>query len=131
MLRTRHRERLLIGACLAARQSFVLDNTNALVARRAELIVAAKAAGFRVAGFFFRCELRDALARNRLRPAERVVPPAGVAGTFKKLRLPAWSEGFDELHAVETNPRAGSSCGRGRGRKTARRVSLNRPIRRE
>ncbi len=104
MLRTRYRERLLVAACLAARQSFVLDNTNALLARRAEHIAAAKAAGFRVAGFFFRCELRDALARNRLRPAERVVPPAGVAGTFKKLQLPSWSEGFDELQAVEINP---------------------------
>jgi hypothetical protein len=107
MLRTRHRERLLIGACLAARQSFVLDNTNALVARRAELIAAAKATGFRVAGFFFRCELRDALARNRLRPAERVVPPAGVAGTYKKLQLPSWGEGFDELNAVEIIPSGG------------------------
>ena len=28
MLRTRHRERLLIGACLEAKQPFVVDNTN-------------------------------------------------------------------------------------------------------
>jgi predicted kinase len=104
MLRTRHRERLLVAACLTARQSFVLDNTNALLARRAEHIAVAKAAGFRVSGFFFRCELREALARNRLRPAERVVPPAAVAGTFKKLQAPSWSEGFDELHFVEINP---------------------------
>jgi predicted kinase len=100
MLRTRHRERLLVAACLAAGQPFVLDNTNALAASRAEHIAAAKAAGFRVAGFFFRCELRDAMARNRLRPPVRVVP-------FKKLQLPAWAEGFDELHSVEVNPAGG------------------------
>ncbi len=101
MLRTRRRERLLVAACLAAGQSFVVDNTNALAAARAGHIAAAKAAGFRVVGFFFRCELRDALARNKLRPAGRVVPPAGVAGTYKKMQLPSRSEGFDELHAVE------------------------------
>jgi predicted kinase len=104
MLRTRRRERLLVAACLAARQSYVVDNTNALASRRAEHIAPAKAAGFRVVGFFFRCELRDALARNRQRPAERVVPPAGVAGTWKKLQPPSWSEGFDELHVVEIAP---------------------------
>ena len=103
MLRTARRERLLAAACLAARQSFVVDNTNALASRRSEHIAAAKAAGFRVVGFFFRCELRDALARNKLRAAERVVPPAGVAGTYKKMQPPSWSEGFDELHSVQIN----------------------------
>ena len=28
MLRTRHRERLLVAACVAAQQPFVVDNTN-------------------------------------------------------------------------------------------------------
>jgi predicted kinase len=107
MLRTARRERLLVAACLAAGQPFVVDNTNALASRRAEHIAAAKAAGFRVVGFLFRCELRDALARNRLRPAERVVPPAGVAGTYKKFQLPSRGEGFEELNAVEINPSGG------------------------
>jgi predicted kinase len=34
MLRTRHREKLLIEACLEAKQSFVVDATNPLMADR-------------------------------------------------------------------------------------------------
>jgi predicted kinase len=104
MLGTRHRQRLLLAACLEARQPFVVDDTNAARARRAEHIAAAKAAGFRVFGFFFRTSLADALRRNRQRPAERVVPAAGVAGTHKRLEPPQWEEGFDGLYTVEIAP---------------------------
>ncbi len=104
MLGTRHRQRLLIAACLEGRQPFVVDDTNAARARRAEHIAAARAAGFRVRGFFFQTSLGDALRRNRERPAERVVPAAGVAGTYKRFEPPRWEEGFDELHAVTIAP---------------------------
>ncbi len=104
MLGTRHRQRLLLAACLEARQPFVVDDTNAARTRRAEHIAAAKAAGFRVRGFFFRTSLADALRRNRERPAERIVPAAGVAGTYKRLEPPEWEEGFDELCTVEIAP---------------------------
>ena len=46
MLRTRRRERLLLDACLAGRQPFVVDNTNVLAAERARYIEPARAAGF-------------------------------------------------------------------------------------
>ena len=104
MLGTRHRQRLLIAACLEGRQPFVVDDTNAARARRAEHIAAAKAAGFRVLGFVFRTSLADALRRNRERPAERVIPAAGVAGTYKRFEPPQWEEGFDELHTVTITP---------------------------
>ncbi len=104
MLGTRHRQRLLIAACLEGRQPFVVDDTNAARARRAEHIAAARAAGFRVRGFFFQTSLGDALRRNRRRPAERVVPAAGVAGTYKRFEPPKWEEGFDELHTVTIAP---------------------------
>ena len=107
MLRTRNRQRLLVAACLAARQPFVVDDTNAERARRAEHIAPAKAAGFRVIGFYFRSPLAEALRRNRERPPGRVVPEAGVAGTHKRLEPPAWEEGFDELHVVEAAPGGG------------------------
>jgi tRNA uridine 5-carbamoylmethylation protein Kti12 len=100
MLGTRHRQRLLIAACLEGRQPFVVDDTNAARGRRAEHIAAAKAAGFRVLGFFFQTSLADALRRNRERPADRVIPAAGVAGTYKRFEPPQWDEGFDELHTV-------------------------------
>jgi hypothetical protein len=93
----------LIGACLAAKQPFVLDNTNAVASQRAEIIVPAHAAGFRVVACYFRCGVREALWRNRRRPAGAVVPVPGVIATFKKLQPPSWGEGFDEIRVVSTN----------------------------
>ena len=103
MVKTKTRERLLIGACLAAKQPFVLDNTNAVASQRAEIIVPAHAAGFRVVACYFRCGVREALWRNRRRPAGAVVPVPGVIATFKKLQPPSWREGFDEIRVVSTN----------------------------
>lgn len=102
MLKTKGRERLLLGACLAAKQPFVLDNTNALASQRAEVIEPARAAGFRVVGCYFRCGIREALWRNRRRPAGSAVPVPGVLATFKKLQAPSWEEGFDEIRVVTT-----------------------------
>jgi predicted kinase len=102
MLKTRHRQRLLISACLAAKQSFVVDNTNFLRLQRAEIIGAAKSAGFRVTGYYFHCKLRDALRRNSQRKGE-VIPRIGVVVTYKRLEPPTLSEGFDSLSIVEIN----------------------------
>ena len=100
MLKTKARERILLGACLAAKQPFVLDNTNPLASQRTEVIEPARAAGFRVVACYFRCGLREALRRNRRRPQGRAVPVPGVIATYKKLQPPSWSEGFDEIRLV-------------------------------
>jgi len=50
MLKTAHRQQVLLDACLASKQPFVIDNTNATIAKRSMFISAAKAAGFRVVG---------------------------------------------------------------------------------
>ena len=101
MLKTRSREMMLVKACFAARQSFVLDDPNASKAHRAEIIPAAKAAGFRVVAYYFRTPLRTALARNKRRPTGQVIPVPGVLATFKRFQPPEWEEGFDEIHVVE------------------------------
>lgn len=100
MLRTKHREAVLLEACLRARQPFVVDNTNVTAAERARYVAAAKACGFRVVGYFFRATAREAIARNKLRAGKAVIPIPGILGTLKKLEEPAWSEGFDALHVV-------------------------------
>ena len=107
MLKTRHREQTLLTACLVAKQPFVVDNTNVLEAQRARFIAPAKAAGFRVIGYFFDCDPREAFRRNNARPARQVVPPAGVFGTFKRLQPPRLAEGFDELWIVRIEPTGG------------------------
>ena len=56
MLRTRHREHLLLHTCIEMKQKFVVDNTNPTPAYRAGYIVQAKAAGFAVVGDHFDVE---------------------------------------------------------------------------
>lgn len=101
MLRTRHRERILLNACIAARQPFVVDNTNVLASERAVYIRAAREAGFRVVGYYFPTPLRTAIARNAKRTDKKAIPVAGVASKYKRLQPPTLEEGFDELHTVE------------------------------
>jgi predicted kinase len=100
MLKTRRREQLILEACLAAQQSFVVDNTNPLPSDRARYVLPARAAGFRIIGYFFETPLAEALRRNNLRLAKKKIPASAVAGTFKKIQQPTLEEGFDEIHSV-------------------------------
>lgn len=98
MLRTRHREKLLIAACLAAKQPFVVENTNLSIAGRADYIAQAKAARFQVLGYRFHVQLDVALTRNAQR--SRPVPEKAIRAAFKNWQLPDWAEGFDALFDV-------------------------------
>jgi predicted kinase len=100
LLRTRHRESALLGACLGTRQPLVIDNTNVTAAERARYILPARAAGFRVSGYFFEPDPSGSLRRNNQREGKRRVPPAGLFGTLKRLQRPRPEEGFDELYRV-------------------------------
>jgi predicted kinase len=100
MLRTRHREKLLLEACLEAGQSFVIDNTNPTATDRARYIVPARERGFRTVAYFFDAELRDALRRNQQRLGAKKIPVPAVVGTFRKLQPPTLAEGFDYIYAV-------------------------------
>lgn len=100
MLRTRHRETILLEAGLRMKQPLVVDNTNPTVADRARYIAAAKAAGFRVAGYYFALRLETALQRNAQREGRQRIPDKGVLTTYRRLQRPTWVEGFDALHYV-------------------------------
>lgn len=100
MLRTRPRERHLIKACLETGQSFVVDNTNPSREDRARYIDPARAAGFRIIGYYFSSTMRDAMARNAGREGKARIPDKGIRGTRARLELPSPSEGFDELFFV-------------------------------
>ncbi|WP_208110044.1 AAA family ATPase [Methylocaldum gracile] len=100
MLRTRHREKLLIDACLQAKQPYVVENTNLTREERARYIPSAKRAGFRVIGYAFRVELDEALVRNALRNTRRRVPEKAVRAAFRRWQPPSWEEGFDALFDV-------------------------------
>ena len=100
MLKTKAREAQFFEVCLATGQRCVIDNTNATGEERARFIVAAKARGFRVAGYYFDVPPREALARNNQRPEKQRVPPVGIFATAKRMRVPEPSEGFDALFRV-------------------------------
>jgi len=100
LLKTRRREALLLQACLAAQQPFVVDNTNVTRQERARYLVAARRARFRTTGYFFAPDPPASMARNLGREPRYRVPPAGLYGTLKRLERPDLAEGFDELFTV-------------------------------
>ena len=100
MLKTRHREKCLLEACLAAKQPFVVDNTNPARADRRCYIEAAKAAGFTVTGYYLQSKIEGCRMRNQNRPTSQVVPLKGLLGTAGRLDLPSLEEGFDKLYYV-------------------------------
>lgn len=106
MLKTKHREKLLIEACFQAKQPFVIDKTNATIEARAKYIFLARAYGFYVVGYYFASNLADAIARNNQRQGREKIPEKGILATYNRLQIPSLAEGFDELFYVrigETN----------------------------
>lgn len=99
LMKTRDRERHLIAACLAVGQPFVIDNTNTLASERAPYLAAAKQAGFRSIGYFFKTELRAAIARNNKRQPGKIPVPA-IIRSRKRLEPPTAAEGFEVLYTV-------------------------------
>jgi predicted kinase len=100
MLKTRHRETVLLRACLEAKQPFVVDNMNATRESRAPYIAAARAAGFRLVGYYFQTSVADALRRNAARTGKQLIPVKGILGTHAKLQPPSPDEGFAALFVV-------------------------------
>lgn len=100
MLRTRYREQVFLQACILAKQPFVVDNTNVLAAERERYIAPAKAAGFRIVGYYFPVPVRHAIGRNQKREGKKKIPVQGILGTQKKLQAPRREEGFDALYCV-------------------------------
>jgi predicted kinase len=100
MLRTRRREELLLQACLAGGQRFVVDNTNPRRDDRARYMARAKAAHFTLTGYFFAETLPDCLERNATRTGKARIPEKGVAITFARLEPLGRDEGFDRLFTV-------------------------------
>lgn len=100
MLRTRNRENILMNACLEAKQSFVIDNTNPTVLDRKKYIDKAKDEHFKVVGYYFKSDIGSAIERNSKRSGKENLPLTAIKSTHSKLELPTFKEGFDELFYV-------------------------------
>lgn len=101
LLNTRNKELKFIETCFITQQRFVVDNTNPTKEDRTRYIVAAKANRFKVIGYYFRSQIKEAMERNSRRLGKENIPEAGIKGTFSKLEIPSYDEGFDELYFVE------------------------------
>ena len=98
LLRTRNREDRLLKFCLQTRQRFVIDNTNPTRQERAKYVGRSRESGFRVIGYYFRSKVDDCLRRNGKRIEK--VPELAILSTAKKLEIPSFEEGFDDLWYV-------------------------------
>jgi len=103
MLKTRHREELLVKACIEAKQSFVVDNTNITREKRQRYFnFLEHAKNFLVIGYYFDPQGIQAFDNNRLRSERRRVPDKAIWGMVNQLERPSYAEGFDKLYHVSS-----------------------------
>lgn len=100
MLKTRHRETILLDACIKAKQPIVIDNTNPTKEDRKRYIEKLKSNNFKIIGYYFKSSIEECLYRNNQREGKEKIPEVGIKGTYNKLELPEYSEGFDELYYI-------------------------------
>ncbi|WP_228466951.1 ATP-binding protein [Adhaeribacter swui] len=101
LLKTRKREDQFLKLCLGTHSQFLVDNTNPTKEERAKYINLAKDKKYRVIGYFFASSVSAALERNKLRKGKDRIKDVGVVSFYKKLVLPDFAEGFDELFYVQ------------------------------
>lgn len=102
-LKTWNNEKRLLEECHEKGCDYVVDNTNPTLEDRARYILPAKAAGYRVIGYFMQSRLQECIRRNNQRTGKEVIPPKAIAMTSNRLKLPSREEGFDELYFVSTD----------------------------
>ena len=96
-LHTRAKERKQLQECIAAMDSFVVDNTNPTKADRATYIQAAKDAGYYVIGCYMQSSISACINRNADRAGKARVPNHVIAHISRLLELPNRSQGFGRL----------------------------------
>src|SRR5262249_58676599 len=90
----------LISEALAAGRSVAVDNTNATVELRRDLIDLGRSYGTSLTGYYLEATLEDCLARNAARTGKARVPDVGLLSVVKALTRPSYAEGFDRLFRV-------------------------------
>jgi len=104
MLRTRHRERLLIEACITAQQDLVIDNTNVTRKLREKYYSLARKAGFTLHLYCFLTSTNEALRRNAIRT--RSVPKKAIYGMASQLEYPSQNEPADKIYFVRIDQKS-------------------------
>lgn len=102
-LKTRYRESTAFSEAIANGENIAVDNTNPTKADRARYISAAKAAGYKIIGYFMESKLKVCMERNEKREGKAKVPSKAIAATSNKLQMPSYDEGFDKLYFVSND----------------------------
>lgn len=102
VLKTRHRERTLLKACLDSKSKFVIDNTNPTIEDRKYYIdlINDHKFDYTIECYYFVSSLKNCLDRNRLRSKIPGVPEIAIYSTHGKLKIPTYEEGFNSIHDV-------------------------------
>lgn len=104
LLRNKKRPALLqqrlVEEALQAGRSVVIDNTNPSLEDRAPLIALGHQYAAQVIGYAFELDVKRSLAWNAQRTGVFRVPPVGIFATLKRLTVPTYVEGFDQLYTV-------------------------------
>lgn len=90
----------LIEEALEAGESVVVDNVNASVAGRAEVIALGRARGARIVGYRFDARVPECLERNAQRQGREHVPAVAIHAAASRWEAPSHAEGFDRLYRV-------------------------------
>lgn len=54
-------------------------------------------------GYYFQSKLQDAIECNQQRSGKAMIPVKGILATHRKLELPSFDEGFEQLFYVTIN----------------------------
>ena len=98
--RPARRQQQLIEEHLSAGRSVIVDNTNATIEARRDLIELGRQFGAEILGYYFEPSAAESLRRNELRTGKQRVPNAAIYATRKRLVPPSLDEGFDQLFLV-------------------------------
>ena len=95
------RQAQLITEALNSGKSVAVDNTNATVELRKELIDLGRTHGATtITGYYIGARLEDCLVRNATRTGKERVADVGLFSVVKVLTRPSYAEGFDRLYYV-------------------------------
>lgn len=101
LLNTRNKENQFFEKCLELQQKVVIDNTNPTILDRQKYIEKFKKRKFKIIGYYFYSKVKKSIERNSKRIGKAKIPNVGIYATAKKMELPRFDEGFDELYKVE------------------------------
>ena len=100
-LNTKNKQNKFLKTCFDTQSKFVIDNTNPEKKTRMDFIEKAKENKYKIIGYYFSSEIQKSIERNSKREGKKRIPEIGIKGTFSKLELPKFEEGFDELYFVK------------------------------